>query len=467
MTPHTKELTSSPEGLELLVRFYSEIYEKGLPDPNERESLENMKRYLKLKKEGWYGDNSYHIILVLEGDKIIAGSVSDYLAFPNCGVIEFILVNDDIRGRGIGKKLHDATLEAFNGDARNNGYPHIEGVAIELNDPYQVAPSDDYCDPFERAMIWDRWGYRRLRFPYTQPALSEDQSQVSCLLLAMKFDASKYRAGLPSPLVLDVLEGYSKWAMRIQDPKSHPVFKSMQDYLSALPVVSAESLSVYIGRDPDKPLYVSAVETPDSPVYEAVTGIYARAFPPGPTAIGVDMFKMALVSYSDRKDVRYHLWALSDKSGSPASGMVSFFTMQRFGFGGYLALEPPLKGSRRTGIILRRIEECMIRHSADAQHYYIECLPGSSEEAIFRRLGFWPTPITYYQPVLTKETLFVPETGPRVTLMMKRLGHGYAGEDFSPDDFLEDLTVLLTEVYSLRNPQSSGTFQIAKETLKR
>ncbi len=462
MTLIIKELSDSPEDFNTLTRFYNELYIANFPDPDERESLANMKRYLQLKQEGWYGKNSYHIILAFDGDKIVAASVSDYLAIPNCGIIEFILVDEAVRGRAFGKTVHDATVKAFNQDAQKQGHTSADGVVIELNDPFRVAPVNDNYDPFERAMIWDRWGYGRLCFPYTQPALSADQNPVTCLLLAMKSLAPQFRHEVPTTLVRDVLEGYMKWAMRIEDPKEHAVFAEMQGFLSQLPGLQIEPLSHYIGRDPDKPLSVTPITAASDPAFDSVTGIYARAFPPGPASIDVAMFAHALKWFPGRADVRYHLWALSEKPGAPVAGMVSFFTMQRFGFGGYAALEPPLKGSGRIGTVLRRVEEQMIRDSEEAQYWYIECVPGSPEETIFQRLGFAPVPVEYYQPPLSGgEGLAL-----RVTLLMKRLGCDYGRAEFPPAGFLDDLKVLLAEVYRLKDPESSRSFQVAKATLK-
>src|SRR5580704_19638027 len=200
-----KDISDEPDDLDLLSRFYDDLYVAGFPDPNERESLANMKRYLKLRREGWYGENCYHIILALDGDRTVAASVSDYLATPNCGVIEFLLVAESLWGTGIGKKLHAATIEALDGDARRVGRDGVNGIVIELNDPFRVAARDDNFDPFERALIWDRWGYGRLCFPYVQPALSDKQEPVICLLLAMKPVAPNFRYKVPPSLVSDVL----------------------------------------------------------------------------------------------------------------------------------------------------------------------------------------------------------------------------------------------------------------------
>jgi GNAT superfamily N-acetyltransferase len=461
-----KDLSDAPEDLDRLSRFYDNLYVAGFPDPNERESLANMKRYLQLRREGWYGPNHYHIMLALDGDRTVAASVSDYLATPNCGVIEFLLVEEAMRGHGIGRMLHDATVEALGADARRTDRNGLDGVVIELNDPFRVAPQDDNHDPFERALIWNSWGYGRLCFPYVQPALSDEQAPVTCLLLAMKPIAPALQREAPSSLVGEVLEGYLRWAMRIDEPERDPTFAAMKQFLAKQATIGIERLAIYVGRDPDRPLSIKPIRSASDPAFKTATELYARAFPPGPTVIDVRMFAHALQWSVGRSDLHYHLWALAAHDGDPVAGMASFFVMPRFGFGGYLALEAPLRGTGRAGVVLKRVEEQIIRDEPNAQIHYIECVPNSSEEAVFRSLGFSPVPVRYHQPATADEERFDPGQGPEITLLRKRLGCDYGGTPFSPDDFLDDLKVWLREVYRLADPETSQTFQFARASIQ-
>jgi hypothetical protein len=467
MTLVIQDLSSSPEDVDRLARFYDELYVASFPDANERESLANMKRYLELKSQGWYGRNCYHIMLGLEADKVVAASVSDYLAKPNCGVIEFILVGQLSQGRGNGKTMHAATIAALTADARRAGRDDIDGIVIELNDPFQVAPQNDNYDPFERAMIWSGWGYGRLCFPYVQPALSSEQEPVTCLLLAIKPIAAQLQHEVPSAQVRDIVHEYLRWAMRIKRPARDPTFAAMKRFLSTRATIDVEPLSIYVGRDPDKPLAIRPIKEVGDPSFKIATDIYARAFPPGPTVIDVRMFEHALQWSVGQKNMHYHLWALSDRPDGPIAGMASFFVFPRFGFGGYAALEPPLKGTGRIRMIIKRAEEQAIREEANAKDYYIECVPNSPQEAIFRKIDFEPVPVRYCQPPTADDEKFGNGTGPELTLLRKRLGCDYGRTPFSADDFLEDLKVWLAAVYRLSDPEASHTFQIARSTVAR
>jgi GNAT superfamily N-acetyltransferase len=462
-----KDLSDERDDRDLLSRFYDDLYVAGFPDPDERESLANMERYLELRRHGWYGPNSYHIILALDGERTVAASVSDYLASPNCGIIEFLVVDESMRGTGVGKKLHAATIEALHADARRAGHDGIDAVVIELNDPFQVAPADDNYDPFERAMIWDRWGYGRLCFPYVQPALSADQQPATCLLLAVKPIAARLEQEVPPDLVIEILRGYLRWAMRIEDPDADPIFMQMQRFLAAAPAIRIEPLAVYVGRDPERPVTVVPVENDRDPNFRRAVELYTKAFPPGPTVIDTEMFRSALQWFADRDDVHYHLWALANAPHEQPFGMTSFFVMPRFGFGGYLAFDESMRGGGRARIVIKRVEEQIIRDASGARVHYIECAPHSTEESIFCSLGFQPVPMRYIQPATVDEEHFGSEGGPEITLLQKTLGSDDGRSAFDPDRLLEDLKVWLTEVYRIAHPESSETFRVARSTIGR
>lgn len=457
-----RDISDEPADLERLSHFYRHLYVEGFPDPNERESLANMKRYLRLRREGWYGSNNYHIILAQDGKRTVGASVSDYLAGSNCGVIEFLLVAKALWGTGIGRKLHDATIAALDADARRLGRSGVDAIIIELNDPYRVAPQHDNFDPFERAMIWDRWGYGRLCFPYVQPALSDDQAPVTCLLLGMKPIAPHLKQQVPAGTVCEALAGYMQWAMRIESPSLDPTFIAMKQFLSKQSAVRIEPLSVYIGRDPARPLTIRPIMSPTDPDFRTAIELYARAFPPGPTVIDVRMFERAF-KWAEGADWHYHLWALAEAPDRPITGMISFFVMPRFGFGGYMALESPLRGTGRARVALKRVEEQIIRDEPGAQRQYIECVPNSNEEAVFKALGFYPVPVHYHQPPIFDDKRFGSGGGPQITALTKRLGCDYDGA-ISSQDFLRDLKAWLSHVYRVADPEASETFKIARST---
>lgn len=238
------ELDASPAGLRALRRFYKALYVREFPDPHERESLANMERYLALKAKGWYGVNNYHVLLMQSGGEVVGGSISDYLARPNAGVIEFLFTKPGRRRRGLGRALLDATVRLLRRDAHAAGGKPLAAVVGEMNDPFKQPATPDSMDPFERAGIWGRWGFGRVDFPYVQPALSSKQRPVECLALVAKLPRGARRR-VRSEWVMDVVSEYMRWAMRIPRPSGNAQHRDMQRYAATHPIVVVVPLRRY------------------------------------------------------------------------------------------------------------------------------------------------------------------------------------------------------------------------------
>lgn len=432
-----RELTAAAGDLALLDRLYADLYVPEFPDEDERESLENIRRYLALKAQGWYGRNNYHVVVAQRREQGIGLSISDYLAVPKAGVIEFLVVAGEARGEGFGAKLLAKTEALFVADAARNG-DALSCIAAEMNDPFK-SPLDDSLDPFRRAVVWGRWGYRRLDFPYVQPALSGNKNAVANLLLMAKPMRHRYRAELPAALVKDLLCQYMIWAMRIADPQANPVYDAMRRYLDAHAEVSIQSLGAYVGRDPAKPLHVREVGGPDDADAGAVLAVYRDCFPAGPAAVRPEEFTRAAHQSG------YHLWAIRRKERGRVEGMASFFGFEAAGFGGYVALAGSLRRTGRFALLLARIEEQMRRDAAGARGLYIECDP--AKEPFFRHFGFFTVDCTYRQPPLSGREQYAVSDAPPLVLMYKDFGRNYGSPAVSVSDFLTTMRAIFRLVY--------------------
>ena len=463
MPRELNDLTDLPADLELLTRFYSELYVANFPDADERESLANMQRYLTLKRDGWYGRNNYHIALLMDEGHVVAASISDYFADVNFGVIEFILVDEGRRGGGLGRRIHEATLALLHDDARRTGKDGLDANIIELNDPFRVPAERDNFDPFARAMAWNGWGYGRLRFRYVQPSLSANQKPVDCLILAAKTFAPEFAKSVPSERVRQFLEAYLIWAMRIPVPRRNSTFRSMARALSTVERVAIEPLASYVGRSPSPALDVRETIGPSDANFAGATAVYARAFPPGPSTVDPSTFARSLSRMRTRKHHHYHFWALAETSAAPIHGMAAFFVMPSFGFGGYIALEAPLAGGGLSRVLLKRMEERMIRDEPDVRDWYIECDPNSVQQRIFEHLGFVPVPARYHQPQLGSSGDGTG-LGPELILMRKGLGEEFERRSISRRRLSTVLRGILKVVYGIRDPEQSPSFGTAIDT---
>jgi len=307
----------------------------------------------------------------------------------------------------------------------------------------------DNFDPFLRARVWGGWGYRKLDFPYVQPALSEAQLPVHHLMLAVKPVADPSAAALPAPRLRDTVHAYLRWAMRIPEPEANAEYRAMREQLAARDLVPSIPLARYVGHDPAAPLSVHEI-TGDGQDLAGVEALYASVFPPGATVVDPTAFRR-MVEDNGRlaPDVRYHLWALRERPGAPVSGMVSFFSLPGVGFGGYLALGTPLRGQGKLRSVVARVEEQMRRDNTRARGWLIECEPEGDALRIFGRLGFREIALDYRQPPLPGRG----DDAPRLALAYKAFGAVYAPADLVRDELYEAVRSVFATVYGIDTPE--------------
>ena len=453
------EVSNSSEHLDLLRRFYNDLYISEFPDPDERESMENMAQYLQLKAKGWYQGNNYHILLILKDELLIAGSIIDYLVEANSGVIEFLLVAPAFRGMGVAKQLLEFTEATLSVDAKNHLNRNLDLIVGEMNDPFKIVIEDDNVDPFVRAKIWGKWGYQKLDIPYIQPALSIDQAPVYHLLLMGKVINNEYAKNIPTSLVKIIVHEYIKWAMRIDNPDENTEYQVMSRYLDSVEKVSITPLANYVGHDVTRPLLVKEVVTIDDPEFDEILQVYNNSFSDSPvTAYTDDFINLLSTENSNSAGFNYHLWGLRSAPERAIEGMASFFTFQNAGFGGYVALTGALKGNGRLRLLLARIEEQMLRDGKNCHGWYIECEP-KGQELIFEHLGFHEIAINYQQPPMSGQPLYNLADSPDLRLMYKEFGCQYNEPRLSCEEFMNAVDWIFRAVYFIENPKDSVFFQ--------
>lgn len=213
-----------------LANFYTEVYMECFPDADERESFDNLLKYLKNAEES--EAYAYHIVLAKDGNgTVVAGGIFDYFRHTNAGVVEFIAVRQNLQSGGVGSAMYRHILTALASDAFRNGKSGVDYVFCEIDDPaHNTAPVKKYL------YFWDKYKFRRIGMQYIQPALSGAQKPVHGLWLTVS--ASNGIADeMPSGTVLAVIADYMRYAMGISSPEESEEYRRMAQELSASPAV--------------------------------------------------------------------------------------------------------------------------------------------------------------------------------------------------------------------------------------
>lgn len=234
--------------IDLLKKFYDHCLVPEFPNPDERDSFENIRESLHRKEDGWFGKNNYHVVVVLDDDKPVGGAIADYLVEPNAGAIEYLVIRPDYRGMALGGRLLEYTERLLHRDAHTSRRPLLDWIVAEIDDPYVTPAPTNRFDPFTRARLWHNWGYRMLDFPYVQPALSPDKSAVHSLLLMAKTSSPRLTESVPSTDVRTFIREYLRWGMGIAVAEDNESFDEMCKSLPPGSSVPLVHVSDYLGR---------------------------------------------------------------------------------------------------------------------------------------------------------------------------------------------------------------------------
>jgi GNAT superfamily N-acetyltransferase len=448
------ELDGTPSSLAVLAQFYHTLYVGEFPDPHERESLANMKRYLRLKGVGFYGPNNYHIVVASVAGEWVGGAVIDYLAVPNVGIIEFLFINAQRRGHGLGKALLDHVGRLLEQDARASLGRRLAAIVAEMNDPYRRPEAADNLDPFGRAAIWGKWGYCKIDFPYVQPALSRMQRPVRCLALIMRPLQRRPPRDVAADWVQSIVGEYMRWAMRIPRLSGNREYRAMAQHLSAASQVPLVPLEAYIGRDPARPFVVRPMGS-DDVLLKPLLALLRREIPVRGRVASAAQFQAA---FATRPGHTYHLWQLRAPGARRAEGLASFFTLPEIGFGGYIVLAGALRGRGLLRQLVARIEEQMMRDNSRVEAWMIEC--GDESVKPFARVGFVEIPVAYFPPAVGVTARATSRTQhERLHLLYKPFGSTYGGEAPSAQVVLGSVASILRGVYDVRSPRRHACYR--------
>lgn len=164
----------------LIAAYRANVYEPAFPDASIREDPQYWLDLLGAPKYPPPPQPLIEVVLLADGDEIVAGVTVEYYRTARCGLLTYISVAADRRGRGLGRQLVEtarATLDAMAG-------PDTPMFA-------ETERLEDAADPAEAAETVLRQkrlaglGARLVRFDYVMPPLRPETAPHRLHLMLM------------------------------------------------------------------------------------------------------------------------------------------------------------------------------------------------------------------------------------------------------------------------------------------
>jgi GNAT superfamily N-acetyltransferase len=149
------------------------------------------------------------LIIAEEAGKLLGGVIFHYLKKPNVGFSSFMGTSLEARGKGVGRKLHEARFAAL--DEAAGGKVHgvfLDSVAPErLTQEELEAERRVNSDPVARRDIFQHLGFRKVAIRYEQPVGGPDGGPVTNMdLLFCPHDSGV--ESIPTDVVVETMQGY-------------------------------------------------------------------------------------------------------------------------------------------------------------------------------------------------------------------------------------------------------------------
>jgi GNAT superfamily N-acetyltransferase len=195
----------------------SALLHRTFPDPNTVLGLDRMQAFLSANTSGgprWFS------VLVAEqpGQPVVGGCIFSYVPRANCGFSEYLVLDPNHRGQGVGRMLVERRRAVLDAQAVRNGHTACHGVFIEADNPRRTpqhlleAEHITSLDAGVRLELFHHLGFRRVDVAYVQPPLERDKRAIGYMDLLFAPTESE-RSSLPSEWLFAALEAiWSAWA---------------------------------------------------------------------------------------------------------------------------------------------------------------------------------------------------------------------------------------------------------------
>jgi GNAT superfamily N-acetyltransferase len=164
-----------------------------------------------LAGDGAQGRRNFVVVAESAG-RVVGGTLFHWLADAGSGFSSFMGVDRPLRGRGIGRRMHEQRFAILDRAAGGQ----VPGVFIDVASPTRVPPEElerDRAvgfDPWQRRRALAHLGFRQVDIRYEQPVGGPDGGPVT--ILDLLYCPRQPAASVPTALVVATMLAYwSPW----------------------------------------------------------------------------------------------------------------------------------------------------------------------------------------------------------------------------------------------------------------
>jgi ribosomal protein S18 acetylase RimI-like enzyme len=170
----------------LLEQVYGELYLACFMDPDEQEDLEQYRERLFDAQKPAPQPVTHFLVagvnLADAGSRVLEGMlIFELYRESSCGLLTYLAVAPDARGRGLGRALLRRAFDALTHECAESG--GLRAVFAETHDPALIDAAQDAMSPHERIQVMGRLGAYRVPIRYVQPELRPGDGRSRKLLL--------------------------------------------------------------------------------------------------------------------------------------------------------------------------------------------------------------------------------------------------------------------------------------------
>jgi GNAT superfamily N-acetyltransferase len=190
----------------------------------------------------------YLCVIAVKGEKIIGGIIGDYYWRSNSGLIEYIVVDSEERGKRIASSLMTRLTDEMSERAKKYKHEMIDYCFLEVENPVRFDDPELRKNANDRLGFWEKVSAKTLEMQYIQPPLQEGKNPVDYLMLnVIIYSPNLKTTSVPKQTEITFLHDYFKDCMNVEDIENNQYYKKViseieDDEIDLTPILEKSNL---------------------------------------------------------------------------------------------------------------------------------------------------------------------------------------------------------------------------------